>query len=209
MSSEYWATNEPPGSAEATRAPDPAGPCGEFSAGPTGKRPASKRPRPWRRVITAGVTVVAVLGGAGLTVAAGSSGTSANAATATATRAQQQPPPGHPGWGGPMAIVHGQAVVAKHGGGYQTIDYQRGTVTAVSMGSITVKSTDGFMQTYAVTGSTVVGAQRGGIGSVTTGNEASVIATVSGKTLTALKIIDWTALQHGHSPFGFGSGAHG
>jgi hypothetical protein len=155
----------------------------------------------------AGVTVVALLGGAGLTVAAGSSGTPANAATPTAAPAQP-PPPGHPGWGGPMAIVHGQAVV-KHGGGYQTIDYQRGTVTAVSMGSITVKSTDGFTQTYAVTGSTIVGAQRGGIGSVTTGNEASVIATVSGKTVTAVKIIDWTLLRHSHSQFGSGSGGHG
>jgi hypothetical protein len=103
-----------------------------------------------------------------------------------------------------MAIVHGQAVVAKHGGGYQTIDYQRGAVTAVSMGSITVKSSDGFTHTYAVTGSTIVGGQRGGIGSVATGHEASVIATVSGKTATAVKIIDWTALQHSHSQFGFG-----
>lgn len=108
-----------------------------------------------------------------------------------------------------MAILHGQAVVAKRGGGYQTIDYQRGTITAVSMGSISVKSTDGFTQTYAVTGSTIVGAQRGGLGSVSTGNKASVIATVSGKTATAVKIIDWTLLQHSHMQFGPGSGAHG
>jgi hypothetical protein len=198
MSSEFLARNEPGGSAEATRAPTPAGTHGE----------PRKRPRSWRRVITAGATVVAVLGGAGLTVAAGSSGIPASAATASVSRAQQ-PPPGHPGWGGPMAIVHGQAVLAKRGGGYQMIDYQRGAVTAVSMGSITVKSTDGFTQTYAVTGSTIVGAQRGGIGSITSGDQASVIATVSGKTVTATKIIDWTQIQHSHSQFGLGSGAHG
>lgn len=194
MSPEFLASNEPRGSAEATRPPDPARTC--------------TRPRSWRRVIVTGVTVAAVLGGAGLTVAAGSSGTPASAATVTAPRTAQ-PPPGHPGWGGAMAILHGQAVVAKRGGGYQTIDYQRGTITAVSMGSISVKSTDGFTQTYAVTGSTIVGAQRGGIGSVSTGNEASVIATVSGKTATAVKIIDWTLLQHSHMQFGLGSGAHG
>ena len=108
-----------------------------------------------------------------------------------------------------MAILHGQAVVAKRGGGYQTIDYQRGTVTAVSMGSISVKSTDGFTQTYAVTGSTIIGAQRGGIGSVATGNEVSVIATVSGKTLTAAKDHRLDAAPAQPLQFGLGSGAHG
>jgi hypothetical protein len=207
MSSQFMASKEPLGSAEATPAPDPAGTCREpFSGGPAGKRPASKRPRSWQRFIMTGVTVVAVAGGASLTIAAGSSGAPANAATVTASQAQP-PPPGHPAWGGPggaTAIVHGQAVVAKRGGGYQTIAYQRGTVTAVSMGSITVKSTDSFSQSYAITGSTIVGAQRGGIGSVTAGDKASVIATVSGKTVTAVRIIDWTLLQHSHSQFGLG-----
>ncbi|HUB39598.1 MAG TPA: hypothetical protein VMA72_12160 [Streptosporangiaceae bacterium] len=164
--------------------------------------------RSWQRVIVTGATVAAVLGGAGLTVAAGSPGMPASAATATVSRIAQ-PPPGHPSWGGAMRILHGQAVVAKRGGGYQTIVYQRGTVTAVSMGSITVKSTDGFTRTYTVNGSTIVGAQRGGIGSVATGNQVSVIATVSGTTLTAARIIDWTQLQHSHTQFGLGSGAHG
>jgi hypothetical protein len=72
-----------------------------------------------------------------------------------------------------------------------------------------VKSTDGFSKTYTVTGSTIVGAQRGGLGSVSTGNQASVIATVSGKTATAVKIIDWTLLQHTHTQLGLGPGAHG
>jgi len=211
MSSEFLASKEPRGSGEVTPAPNPAGTCGKpFSRRPAGKRPTGKRTGSWKRFITTGFTVVAVLGGAGLTVAAGSAGTPANAATATGSQVQQ-PPPGHPGWGGPggeMAIVHGRAVVAKQGGGYQTIAYQRGAVTTVSMGSITVKSTDGFTQSYAVTGSTIVGAQRGGIGSVTAGDQASVIATVSGKTLTAVHIIDWTQLHHSHPQFGLGPGAH-
>ena len=105
-----------------------------------------------------------------------------------------------------MAIVHGQAVLAKPGGGYQTVAYQRGTVTAVSTGSITVKSSDGFTQSYVINGSTIVGAQRGGIGSVKTGDTASVMGTVSGKTVTAAKVIDWTQIQHSHTLFGFGHG---
>jgi hypothetical protein len=106
--------------------------------------------------------------------------------------------------GGGPAIVHGQAVLAKPGGGYRTVDYQRGAVTAVGMGSITVKSTDGFTQSYVITGSTIVGAQRGGIGSIKTGDMASVIATVSGKTVTAARVIDWTQIEHSHMQFGPG-----
>ena len=43
------------------------------------------------------------------------------------------------GFGGPFGAVHGQFVVPRSGGGYQTIDTQRGSVTAVSPTSITVK----------------------------------------------------------------------
>jgi hypothetical protein len=163
-------------------------------------RPASKRPRSWRRIM-AGVTVAALVGGAGLAVTASGSGTPANAATATASQVQS-PSAVHPGWGHEMAIVHGQAVVAKSGGGYQTVDYQRGTVTAASTTSITLKSSDGFTMSYAITDSTVVGAHRGGIGSVKAGDTASVVATVSGTKATAARVIDWTQLEHGHALFG-------
>ncbi|HUC24702.1 MAG TPA: hypothetical protein VMA73_18485 [Streptosporangiaceae bacterium] len=173
---------------------------------PLSRGPTSKRPRSWHRVVMAGVAVVAVLGGAGLAGAAGSTGPPANAATATAYQVPTPSPmqPGSGRMGGPVPILHGQAVLSKPGGGYQTVDYQRGTVTAVSAGSITLKSTDGFTQSYGITGTTIVGAHRDGISSVKAGNMASVIATVSGKTVTATRIIDWTLLQHSHMPFGFG-----
>jgi len=202
MSSEFLPSEEPRGSAEPPSAPDPARGSGKpFSGGR-----ASKRPRYWHRFVMAGVTVVAVLGGAGLAGAASSGGTPANAATAAAYQVPSPAPihPGSGGMGGPIPILHGQAVLSKPGGGYQTVDYQRGTVTAVSAGSITLKSTDGFTQSYGITGSTIVGAHRDGISSVKTGNMASVIATISGKTITATRIIDWTLLQHSHMPFGFG-----
>ena len=203
MSSEFLATEKPRGSAGPASTPDPDGGHVKPSSGClASKRPASKRPRSWRSFLLAGVAVVAMAGGAGVAVAVGSSGAPANAAT-TASQVQSPTPihPGMGGMGGHLPIIHGQAVLAKRGGGYQTVDYQRGAVTAVSTGSITVKSTDGFTQTYVITGSTIVGAQRGGIGSVTAGDEASVIGTVSGKTVTAARIIDWTLLKQSHTQF--------
>ena len=99
--------------------------------------------------------------------------------------------------GGPgfFGVVHGQVVVPKPGGGYQTIDIQQGTVTAVSSTSITLKSADGFTKTYQVTSSTLVNAQRSGIGSVKAGNKAAVSATQSGAAATATRITDLTLLQ--------------
>jgi hypothetical protein len=46
--------------------------------------------------------------------------------------------------------LHGESVVKKADGSFQTILEQRGTVEAVSGTSITVKSEDGYSQTYAV-----------------------------------------------------------
>jgi hypothetical protein len=104
--------------------------------------------------------------------------------------------------------VHGQVVLAKPGGGFRTIDFQSGTVTKVDAGSITLRSTDGFTQSYAISGSTIVSANRDGIGSVKTGNDTVLIATVSGNTATAVRIIDVTQLIHSHQQLGLGPAAH-
>ena len=124
------------------------------------------------------------------------------------------PPPG----GGPFALggpgalgglfgaVHGSAVVPKPGGGYQTIAFQNGKVTAVSSTSITLHSADGYSHSYGVTSSTFVNAQRDGIGSIKAGNQVIVIATVSGNSAAATRIIDVSLLQQGFHRF-FG-GAH-
>jgi hypothetical protein len=94
--------------------------------------------------------------------------------------------------------VHGQFVVAKPGGGYQTVDTQRGSVTAVTGSSITVKSSDGFSKTYQVPSTANVNAQRNGISSIKTGNQVMVLATVSGSTATATSILDFSLLPHLH-----------
>jgi hypothetical protein len=100
-------------------------------------------------------------------------------------------------------ILHGQFTTPKSGGGYQTVDVQNGTVTAVSANSVTVKSADGYTFTYTVTSKTVVGAQSAGIGSVKKGDTVFVTATVSGSTATAAGIIDVTAIKSGRASFGF------
>ena len=111
--------------------------------------------------------------------------------------------------GGLFGAVHGTVVVPKSGGGYQTVAFQNGKVTAVSGTSITLHSADGYNRTYPVTSSTIVNAQRDGIGSIKAGNQVVVTATVSGSTTTVIRIIDVTQLQQGfHRFFGAPPGAN-
>ncbi len=181
--------------------------------GPMGLRSGSRRP-----YIIAGVAVAALLGGAGAALAAtqAPSPAASSSAVITSPSPTPKPPgmiaPGGPGFrhawrwpglgGGLFGALHGQFVVGKSGGGYQTIDVQNGQVTAVSTTSITLKSADGFTNSYVVASSTLVDAQRDGIGSVKVGNQASVQATVSGSTATAVSIEDLTLLQQERPAFG-------
>jgi hypothetical protein len=190
-----------------------------------------RRWRPGRTAVVTGVAVVALAGGAGIGYAATHSlnakGATDAAAIAAATppaspssSASGQPLPApatRPGWRGfaagmgrlgalglgPAGVLHGQLTVPKAGGGYQTLDVQDGTVTAVSTGSLTVKSTDGFTATYTVTSKTVVDAQAAGIGSVRKGDTVFVTATATGSTPTAASVIDVTAVKAGRASFGF------
>ena len=103
--------------------------------------------------------------------------------------------------GGLFGAVHGTVVLPKPGGGYQTVAFQNGKVTAVSSTSITLRSADGYSHTYPVTSSTNVNAQRDGIASIKVGNQVVVAATVSGSTTTVIRIIDVTQLQQGFHRF--------
>lgn len=182
------------------------------------------RVRPGRILTVAAVAVAALLGGAGVAFAVMSSSSPARGTTSgvgvdaakpspSPSRCRAVPPrrglplqkrnfaipgPLAPFGPGPLGAVHGQFVVPKAGGGYQTIDTQRGKVTAVSTSSITVKSADGYTKSYKVTSSTLVDAQRAGINSVKVGQTVSVFATVSGSSATATRIADFTALGKSH-----------
>ncbi len=88
--------------------------------------------------------------------------------------------------------LHGEFVVEKDGGGYQTVATQRGEVTAVSKDSLTVKSEDGYSRTYTLTEDTLVNAARDGIDDVKTGNTVTVFATVADGKATAVSVNDGT-----------------
>lgn len=80
--------------------------------------------------------------------------------------------------------LHGEVVVAAGNGSFQTMVFQRGEVTAVSARSITLKSADGFTETYPVSAETRVKARSGGITSAARGSNATVIAVKTGGSLT-------------------------
>ena len=190
-----------------------------MTTGPSGNEPfdpitpveaKGRRGRRVRPLLLSGVAVIALAGGAGVGLAAtGSSGASASLTSTTsaspsasasaspAASARAHRKLAHRRFAGIIGgrILHGQVVVPKSGGGYQTVDVQRGQVTAVSSTSITVKSADGYSATYGVSSSTTVDAQSSGIGSVKVGDRVVLEATLSGGTATASHILDRTELK--------------
>jgi hypothetical protein len=128
------------------------------------------------------------------------------------TPGQQQKPdgPGKGGFGrgefGLGGALHGEFVVPKDGGGYQTVATQRGEVTAVSKESITVKSADGYSRTYTLTEDTLVNAARDGIDDVKTGNTVTVKAVVTDGKATASSVNDGTVRDAAGQKWGFKHG---
>jgi hypothetical protein len=183
-----------------------------------------------RRPHLAGLLVVAVLAlaaGGGIAYVATHSQTSAGPAAAQGAAQSPTPTPpastpsirGHGpggfgrfggfggfGLGGLGGVVHGQVTERTSSGGYQTVDVQTGTVTAVSSSSITVKSADGYSATYVVISSTEVNAQAAGISTVKVGDTVDLTATVSGRTATAASIIDVTSIRSSRGSFNFPAG---
>jgi hypothetical protein len=169
-----------------------------------------KRRRNVRLWILGGGVAVAVAGAVSVASIASAQTTQSPSPSASASAAAPKAPggPGRgPGFGGRRAplefggfgqALHGEFVTAKPGGGFQTVDVQQGQVTAVSASSITVKSADGFTKSYTVTASTLVDAQRDGIGSVKNGDTVSVQATVSGGTATATDVADRSQIRQAH-----------
>jgi hypothetical protein len=99
--------------------------------------------------------------------------------------------------------VHG-TITTHTPSGYKTVDVQTGQVTAVSSSSITVKSSDGYTHSYAVTSKTIVDAQAGGISSVEVKDQVSLEATSQNGTDTAVNIVDTTKIGSSRQSFGFG-----
>jgi hypothetical protein len=186
-----------------------------------------------RAVVIAGLAATLAVGGAGVAFAAGSGSSSTTpsggAANTTvpggshASTGHKRAAPGArpfgrfgigglgglgagvPGLGGMGfgGIVHGQVTV-RSGTGYKTVEIQTGKVTKVGSTSITVVSTDGYSDTYAVLTTTQVNSQSGGISSVATNDQVVVTASsVKGKD-TVTSLIDLTKIQGSRRAFGFG-----
>jgi len=169
-------------------------------------------------ILLTGTAVLAVAAGAGIALAATSAPASAgSSAPSSVSASNPSPAPRTPparcarvttprrsgtlclrrrfGGFGLHGALHGTLVLPKPGGGTVTAEIQNGKVTSVSQSSITLTSTDGFTKTYTVTASTNVDAQRGGIGSVKVGDQVWVAATVSGGTVTAVRVADISQLR--------------
>jgi hypothetical protein len=155
-----------------------------------------RRPARWRRWAAAALVVGLGVGGAGAAIAASGPSTP----SPTSPSAPSEPSErrlgglrlgGHgipgKGWFG---ALHGEFVVPRSGGGYETVAVQRGEVTGVSTTEITVRSEDGFSKTYAVTADTAVNGGRDGIGSVARGEQVHVLAGVAGGKYTAVHVGD-------------------
>lgn len=122
---------------------------------------------------------------------------------------------GGPGMGGPGmggrgfggvkgiggGVLHGEFVMPKPGGGYQTIQVQNGTATAVSATSITVKSADGFSRTYAADKDTLVNAGRDGITSIAVNDAVTLRAIGAGDKATVSDVVDETKLTANRGKF--------
>lgn len=159
----------------------------------------------------AGVLAVATVTSAGIAFAGGSQLAAQQAPSASPTATGSAPAPGEsgdqgekrgrrfPGAHGRLGhglgvagrALHGEFVVKDKDGKIVTRVVQRGTVTAVSATSISLRSEDGFTGTYAVNGDTRVrvGGDNAAISGVKTGNEAWVVATKSGTTATATGLV--------------------
>ena len=84
--------------------------------------------------------------------------------------------------------LHGEVTLA--GKEHRVVVFQRGPVQKVSDTSLTVRSSDGYTATYAVSADTVVrkDGDKATIAEVKSGEEVIVVADKDGSTLKALRI---------------------
>jgi VCBS repeat-containing protein len=160
----------------------------------------------WKQIAIAGAVGAAILGtGAAALAETGSSSTSGSAAPAASTSTTSTAPTSTARTGtaakGALKGKLGLAIknfdhgswVSQDQGSPQTHDAIKGTVSAVSASSITVKSADGTSQTYVVTSDTAVrvkGTGKSAIGSVKVNDTVLVTGTASGSTMTAKHVLD-------------------
>ena len=152
----------------------------------------------WKQLAVGGAVTAAIVGiGTASVATSGGTLTSGDPVTASAATADR---PGGPMRGHPMArrALHGTWVTrdGSDGQGFVTHSEIRGSVTAVSSTSITVKAADGFSATYVVNGDTKVRerADKKGtssdISKIKSGDSVAVLGKGSPATATAILKVD-------------------
>ena len=159
------------------------------------------------KIIVAGVGTVALAGGigAGLAYADTPTDEPTSDPTATATTSPTEPPAAEPsgernqnGFRNPFVrrqlrfvarALHGEVTLA--GDEHRVIAFQRGGVQKVSGISLTVKSNDGFVETYVLTEDTKVreNGDQSTLSEIDTSDRVMVVAAKDGSTLTARRVI--------------------
>lgn len=99
---------------------------------------------------------------------------------------------GMPGFGAGEKMLHGEVVVAKPGGGTETLLVQYGTISAKSTGSVTVHSSDGFTQVWSLGSGTTyrTGPRSGSAADLAVGDTVGVVGTKAGSGGAARTIMD-------------------
>lgn len=161
----------------------------------------------WKKIAIAGATGAVILGaGASALAVTGTNGSTASAPSTspTSSSAPASPSTAKDGQRARARVIaigrknfqHG-TWVTKDGSTEVTHDAIRGSVTAVSATSITVKAADGVSQTYLVSSATKVHSRTAGKGKtgpitdVATGDTVGVLGTGT-TTLTATLVLDRT-----------------
>lgn len=159
------------------------------------------------KIIVAGVSTVALAGGigAGLAYADTPTDEPTSDPTATATTSPTEPPAAEPsgernqnGFRNRLVrrqlrfvarALHGEVTLA--GEEHRVIAFQRGGVQKVSRTSLTVKSNDGFVETYVLTEDTKVreNGDQSTLSEIDTSDRVMVVAAKDGSTLTARRVI--------------------
>jgi hypothetical protein len=162
---------------ESTQQPGPAGPAGPADGPPPAEWGAPPPPAAQKSRWTAKRTIIAVVVAVGIAAAGGAaiyfaSGTVDNSAGPGGGRA------GGPMMvGGPMGGMDG----TQHG------EFQTGDITAISDDSVTVKSEDGYEQTYVITSDT----QK--TDDLAKGDRVTVVSTTENDKPTARSLMEFGA----------------
>ncbi|HEY6683147.1 MAG TPA: hypothetical protein VI030_09245 [Propionibacteriaceae bacterium] len=159
------------------------------------------------KIVVAGVSTVALAGGigAGLAFADTPTDEPTSPTTTTATSSQTETPAAEPsarpaqnGFRKPLVrrqlsfiarSLHGEVTLA--GDKHRVIAFQRGGVQKVSRTSLTVKSNDGFVETYVLSDDTRVreNGDKGKLSDIDTSDRVLVVATKDDSTLNARRVI--------------------